>query len=118
MIAAVQKMIYKGKDEMSGSKFSIIRIGAEKRGIPFDINLDFCLDLFRKQKGLCALSGVPIRLNRVQDTEISASLDRIDNSKGYTEENVRWVHKHINKSKWDIPDEEYFFWCEKIAKNN
>ena len=32
----------------------------------------------------------------------TASLDRIDSSKGYTKSNIQWVHKDINKMKSDF----------------
>lgn len=48
----------------------------------------------------------------------TASLDRIDSSKGYVEGNVHWVHKDINIMKWDFPLETFIKMCKFVAENN
>lgn len=48
----------------------------------------------------------------------TASLDRIDNTKGYTEDNVQWVHKIINKMKSDLTQEDFIMWCKRINNEN
>ncbi len=51
------------------------------------------------------------------NSETSASLDRIDSSLGYIEENVQWVHKDVNMMK-RIYDNNYFIkMCKLIAEN-
>jgi hypothetical protein len=50
--------------------------------------------------------------------EHTASLDRIDSSKGYCEDNVQWVHKDINRMK-NTFDQDYFIsLCKLIAENS
>lgn len=72
------------------------------------LSREFVEALFIKQKGLCALTGQPIRFasNNREDKRIlqTASLDRIDSSKPYTTTNVHWVHKEINimKNKYTL----------------
>ena len=48
----------------------------------------------------------------------TASLDRIDSTKGYTKNNIQWVHKTINKMKNVLHDEEFIQWCNLIANYN
>lgn len=48
----------------------------------------------------------------------TASLDRIDSSKGYIEGNVQWVHKYVNVMKWDFSMEEFLDICRKICITN
>jgi len=69
---------------------------AKKRNFLFDITIDYAWNLFLDQKGRCALTGLPLSLN---EKKCSASLDRINNSKGYVAGNVQWVHKDINIMK-------------------
>ena len=38
----------------------------------------------------------------------TASLDRIDSKKGYTIDNIQWVHKDVNKMKMDLQEEDFF----------
>jgi hypothetical protein len=46
----------------------------------------------------------------------TASLDRIDSSKGYTIENVQWVHAIINNMKWDMPQSEFLSFCYAVCR--
>lgn len=45
----------------------------------------------------------------------TASLDRIDSLKGYTLDNVQWIHKDLNYMKCDYEENEYIEWCKKVA---
>lgn len=61
-------------------------------------------ELFLQQDRKCALSGTSLQFpKRSKDKSCTASLDRIDSSKGYVLDNVQWVHKDINimKNKFD-----------------
>lgn len=93
----------KGVGEISGSFWALVKSGASKRSIPFDININEAWDLYLKQGGVCALSGVDISFapttNKRDRKYQTASLDRIDSSKGYTIDNVQWVHKDANIMK-------------------
>lgn len=44
----------------------------------------------------------------------TASLDRIDSLKGYTIDNVQWIHKHINYMKIDLTEQEFFHFIKQI----
>jgi len=46
--------------------------------------------------------------NKYLGTPTTASLDRIDSSIGYTEENVQWIHKDINSLKSNFQESEFF----------
>ena len=50
---------------------------AKQRDYEFTITIDYIWDIYIAQDKVCALSGVPICFKD------SASLDRVDNSKGY-----------------------------------
>ena len=77
--------------------------------------------LFKKQKCICALSGLPIIIATTIEGDkhggTTASLDRIDSSKGYTRDNVQWVHKWINFMKQDFTQEEFITFCVAVAKH-
>lgn len=96
---------------IAATKWHSIKQSAARRGIPFDITPSYCRDLLVQQKHTCALSGIAISL----DGDVTASLDRRDSNLGYTEDNVQWVHKHVNimKNRFDEP---YFIdFCRMIA---
>lgn len=67
------------------------------------------------QNRQCKLSGMPLKFKTHKYDEVgNASLDRIDSSKGYTIDNVQWVHKDINKMKWNINQPEFLWLCDSV----
>jgi hypothetical protein len=91
---------------------------AEKRNIPFEITIKDGWEIFEKQKEKCNISKVKINFGRRHRTPTTASLDRIDNKKGYIKTNVHWVHKKINQIKMDMSLDEFIEWCKKVANAN
>ena len=67
---------------------------SRKRGLEFDLTLDWLLDTAKAQGFRCVLTGTRFfkeGLSGSQRDAYSPSLDRIDPSKGYTMDNVRIV---------------------------
>lgn len=84
-----------------------------------DLEISFLLDLYKKQKGLCAISGVPMTYTcgkGVVDTNIS--IDRIDSDQGYEEGNIQLVCRRVNLMKLNKNKEDLLFWCRSIIENN
>ena len=109
--------LYKGVGNLSGSYYASLRKGAEIRNLTFNVSKEFLWDLFNKQNGKCALSGVDINLEKhFKNGKQTASLDRIDNKRGYEEDNVQWVHKNINLFKRGYDEKKLFDYCKKIYK--
>ena len=73
-----------------------------------DITLDYLLDLWKKQKGLCALSQQPMThikgKGRVHE---NVSVDRIDSSIHYKRENLQLVCFIFNIWKGKLSNEEF-----------
>ena len=87
----------------------------------FLVSIEYLWELYIKQNKKCAISGVEIAFNERQGSRgrcCSASLDRIDSSKGYIEGNVQWVHKTVNIMKNKTEMNDFLSWCNKIAKYN
>jgi len=111
---------YTGIGKMSGKFWGKIKLGAKRRNIAFKITKEYAYQLFLDQKGRCALSGLPIQFgNSSGDAgESTASLDRIDNEKGYIKDNVQWIFKDINRIR-NIFSIEYFIKiCKAVADYN
>lgn len=109
-----------GIDDLSGTYISTIKKRARNKGRDYDISVEYLLDLFIKQDSKCALSGESITLHRNYTKgnreKQTASIDRIDSSKGYIEGNIQWVHKDINLMKNNL-DENYFKnLCKKVTE--
>lgn len=96
-------------DYISKYTWKNIRQGAKARNIKLLVTIQQIWELFEKQDGVCALSGLPIIINE------TASLDRIDSTKDYTIDNIQWVHKHINMAKQSYPQEYFIKLCKLVA---
>jgi len=88
--------------------------GAELRGLYFDITLQDIWDMYQKQDGKCALSGLDIDWASVGSIH-TASIDRIDSSKGYILNNVQLVHKDINFMKQQFSQDYFIEMCQLVA---
>lgn len=111
---------YKGCGDLSGSYWYMIKINAYRRDLEFSITIEEAWNLFLKQNRKCALSSIPlifVRNYRDYKTLQTASLDRIDPTKGYTIDNVQWLHKDINNMKQAIPQVDFINYCNLISKN-
>ncbi len=107
---------FNGYNDISGLFFAHIKHGAKLRKLKFCITLQEIWDLFIQQNKSCALTGLPLRFQSSGlKTDGTASLDRIDSSKGYELGNIQWVHKDINKMKQDFPQDKFVEYCKLVA---
>jgi hypothetical protein len=102
------KRSHKGLGDLTRTRWFLIKNGAKRRSIAFDLTIEYVASLFT---GRCSLSGVPISLTGRQD----ASLDRKDSTLSYLEGNVQWVHKILNRMKGKLSDEEFVKWCRLVV---
>lgn len=83
------------------------------------LSQDFLYSLYEKQNGLCALSKIPMTfIHGIGRTRTNLSVDRIDSSKEYTEDNVQLVCGIVNIMKGNMTIIELKYWCEKICQEN
>lgn len=80
--------------------------------------------LFEKQAGKCPVTGwemiLPDSTRKGWDggnNPRNASLDRIDNDKGYVEGNVRFVSLIANMARQTFTDEQVVEFCKAVNKN-
>ena len=108
---------WKGYKDMPYLYFGQLKRSAKKRGIEFRIKIEDIWDRLEKQGRKCALTGLSLLLNsngRLYDG--NASLDRIDSTKGYTVDNIQWVHKRINQMKMDMTEVEFLEFCRLVVE--
>lgn len=111
---------YKGTKNISGTYFGRLRDKAKTREIEFNVTIQELQCLLENQNFKCAISGVTITSDPDKGvkeclSENTASLDRIDSSKGYISGNVQWVHKTINQMKMALKEDEFFDFCAKAT---
>jgi hypothetical protein len=92
----------------------------DRRKIYTDLTLSQLIELWNKQDGKCAISGVPMTYQRIkrQHNMYNCSVDRIDSSKNYTIDNVQLVCWIVNRMKGENTTEELIKWCKYIIENN
>lgn len=115
---------HRGVGGLTKTFFNHFKNTAKRRDIEFSVTLNYLWNLYEKQNGACALSGLPISLpthtgiGGAETSANSASLDRIDSSKGYVEGNVQWVHKIANIAKNDLSQEGFIALCHAVASQH
>lgn len=105
---------------LSNTKWNKIKTDAQKRNLEMSITKEYALSVFMNQGGICALSGQILSFPKSEYTrqkfaDGTASLDRIDSSKGYIEGNIQWIHKDIQRMKWNFSDDELYNLCTMIT---
>lgn len=114
---------WQGVGDLGKTYWSRIVKHAARRKLEFSIDMEYAWKLFQEQKGRCALTNESIHLDRsfTQNTHKrgthvhTASLDRIDSTKGYIPGNVQWVHKTINRMKSNLQEFDFIQWCSKVV---
>lgn len=89
---------------------------ALKLGYDFDLTIDFIAAAL--QKGACQATGLPFDL-KASDTfhnPFAPSVDRKDNSKGYTLDNVQIVCTIYNIGKGEHEEEIFEQMCVAVAE--
>lgn len=100
---------------VSGKFFSSVKYEAERRNIDFDLTIDYLDGLIRGQNHRCYYSNLPI--DAKTRNSITASLDRVDSSKGYTTDNVHFVYKDVNFMKWTLQESRFLDLVDRIYEN-
>jgi len=82
---------------------------AKDRRHSTDLEEDYLVDLWNRQDGNCAISGIPLRLRNLtgRSTLDAASLDRIDSGKGYVKGNVQFIAYGLNLAKNSFSNDEF-----------
>lgn len=86
-----------------------------------DLTLEYIKDIWEKQQGVCPWTGKCLVLpNTTQGWNNThrwdrASIDRIDNTKGYVKGNIRFVSLMANFIKGRFSDIELIEFCKAVA---
>lgn len=90
------------------------------RNKELDITVEDLKEVWENQKGVCPYLGIELHLNSYgkikKDPITSASLDRIDSSKGYVKGNLQWISRAMNYLKNDMSEQQVFEIMDLIYK--
>lgn len=107
---------------MFGKALSNARKRAKKRGVSFEIDRNYLIELYESQSGNCYYSGIPLNVikndsAKVHD-EMKMTLDCINPKLGYIKGNVVWCSYSVNSFKQNLSKEEMIRICISILQNN
>lgn len=107
--------------------FNCCKQNAKKRKIQFAITVQDIDTLYKKQNGLCAITGISLTHDYMKertedDSHIinkhNMSIDRINNNKGYTPDNIQLVCAIINRLKHTMNSFELMLFSLNVGHNN
>ena len=76
---------------------------------PSDLDEEYLAELWEKQDGKCAWSGLPIQIQDYKGADnhfTAASLDRVVNDLGYVKGNVQFVLRPLNLARCRTTDRD------------
>ena len=97
------------------------------KDLKIEISIDDLKEIYSKQNGLCALSGIKMTHETYKDrtdtsehilNRMNISIDRKDSNLGYTKDNIQLVGAIINRIKTDLPDNEFINLCKIVTEYN
>jgi len=88
-----------------------------------NLSLEYLKEVWESQKGICPFTGWELILRTNSNLTMKknikqASLDRIDNSKGYIEGNIRFIAVIANYARNNFEDKEVIEFCKAVVKHN
>lgn len=105
-------------DEYSNFRWYIKCI--RNRGKDYDIDCEYLKELWQTQNGICPITKKKLELRshsyNNKSQPYSASLDRIDNTKGYIKGNVRFVCLIFNYARNSFSDNDVINFCKIVAE--
>lgn len=124
---AASNLIHQGrkKDEFSPFRWFVLRAKYRARKIArkeCTLTVEYLKTLFEQQGGKCPFTNWDLNLPDSSQSgwkhnqhPCNASLDRIDNSKGYIEGNVRFVCLIANMARQTFSDEQVIEFCKAVS---
>ena len=80
------------------------------------ITIEDLVDLWDKQKGNCALSGLPMTYDHIGSSLDAVSIDRVNPNGQYILSNIRLTSKWANMARNTLTDLEFVDWCGLVIK--
>lgn len=88
----------------------MIKSNAKKKGIIYDLDAEYLIDLWRKQNGLCYYTDMSMTGSMWQEgfqAWDAPSLDRKNPGKGYVKGNVVWCMFAVNSFKQSLNEDRF-----------
>lgn len=87
-----------------------------KEGYEWTITIDDLMKIYNNQRGICKLSGIELtHIKGKGHIDTNISLDRINNDKGYTPDNIQIIAYIVNMMRRTMPVNEFKRICKDVA---
>lgn len=101
------------KDELSDFKFYFRKAKSRKK--LGKLTLKDIKECWENQKGLCAITGLPLKLNGYHTDQFDcASLDRIDSNRPYEIDNIQFITLCLNYAKNNADNDRFIEYLRQI----
>lgn len=91
---------------------------SKSNDMKFDITLDYLINLWESQHGICYYTGLPMIMAGGRGTHKaqsnSASIDKLIPQLGYIQGNIVWCCHRINTIKSNCTEQEFYAICQLI----
>lgn len=107
----------KGYKDITGTFWANIKNKAKQQEKFFDIRIEDAWQLYKKQKKVCAYSGLPLTFKGYESQhQIADAVLTLVNTNGeYTIDNVKWIHKDVAKLKGNLSEVELITLIDSIS---
>lgn len=96
--------------------FAQLKSSRKDSGIEWNIDIEYIYNIWHKQEGRCALSGMHMTWQKGNGSvHYSASIDRKNNDVGYIVGNIQLVCSMVNRMKHTLNDSELYWWAKNIV---
>lgn len=106
---------YKGTEYFPGRTICSWKSSAAKRGHSWSLTHEQLDAQYKKQRGLCALTG--LKMGGGLKSMYRPSIDRIDSAGDYVPGNFQFVCSVVNVMKNKIPEPEFIRLCGLVAQH-
>ena len=88
--------------------------------------ITYLMKLWHKQRGRCALTGIPMTWQGTRREDIArgyglgrnVSVDRIASARGDAKGNLRLICSQLNYMRGSLEDSDFLLWCELVVRHN
>jgi hypothetical protein len=112
-------------DSLSSFRYYMKSMKNKGRKPIIDVDASYLKEIWESQKGICPFSGVKMTLrthtnvikggNNIPTSPYIASVDRIDNDKGYEKGNIRFISLMANYARNNFSDKQLVDFCKAVV---
>lgn len=107
----------KDLDRLLLERWHGVKDRAKRTGYIVDFDWTYLKELWIKQNGMCAISGIEMTyaMNNGR-TPTNLSVDKKRCKDGYSKDNIQLVCMAINQMKSDLSKQDFLFFCRAVVK--